>query len=331
MSSTSIRTITVVSNTPGLANVVIDGLRIEYIDATSPWQVYAASRTSDYVILLCDLGGVLRQCLYRLLPLKNTSKLICVDTVMSVPEGFRQKLKVRFRSLLFRKVHLFFEYFKDWQGYKNYHRMPLEKFRYVPFKVNRYEHVLAKLEKKEVSDKGYIFCGGNTRRDFDSLLEVARRTGYPFVIVTMDNKSIGEHGSYLDEESIPANVNVVRHDGSDSFLDYIADAKLAALPIKKKNVSASGIGVYLACMALGKCVVISSGPSVNGILQDEQQALIVPPEDIDALQAAVVKAYENDELREKVSVQGQNYALSLGGEAKLYENIIRKLLAEEAS
>ena len=84
-------------------------------------------------------------------------------------------------------------------------------------------------------------------------------------------------GRRSTNDSLPPNVEVVRHDGSDSFLDHIAASRLVALPIKRENISASGIGVYLAAMALGKCVVISEGPAVNGVVPPGA-ALIVPPE-----------------------------------------------------
>jgi glycosyltransferase involved in cell wall biosynthesis len=250
----------------------------------------------------------------------NRCKVISVDSVLPVPVGLTEKLKAKYKSLAFTGVELFIEYFKDTRGYQNYFGIDEKKFRYTPFKINRYEKVLNLIEQDLIKDDGYIFCGGNTRRDFDSLIKVARSTKLPFVIVTMKNSIINQHGSNLDESMLPDNVKIVHHDGSDSFLDYIANAKLVALPVKKQNISATGIGVYIASMALKKCVVISHGPSVDGIISDE--AILVPPEDPEALEKAICKAYHDDDYRNGYAERGQAYALSLQGEMRLYHSII---------
>jgi glycosyltransferase involved in cell wall biosynthesis len=213
----------------------------------------------------------------------------------------------------------------DSAGYERHDRIPKHKFRYVPFKVNRYERVLA----TPTRDDGYVFCGGNTRRDFATLIAAARQLSCPFKIVTMREAVIGSHGSSLDERDLPPNIEVIRHDGSDSFLDFIAAARVVALPIKKANISASGIGVYLASMALGKCVVISEGPAVNGVVPDGA-AVIVPAEDPAALRAAIDKAWSDEPFRARVAAAGQAYARQLGGEDRLCESVAQVLVADRS-
>jgi glycosyltransferase involved in cell wall biosynthesis len=246
-----------------------------------------------------------------------------MDFVLPMPEGLAQRIKARIKGVLFRNVDLHIEYFRNTKGYETYYHMKGERFRYVPFKVNRFEAVI----KSRTSDQGYVFSGGNTRRDFETLLDTARQLNVPFKIVTMRNNIIMKHGSHLDDTKVPDNVQVIRHDGSDSFIDYIAGSKMVVLPIKKKNISSSGIGVYLASMALGKCVVISSGVGVDDVLTDGQ-ACIVPPEDPVALRDAITKLYYNDDLREAYARKGREYALSLGGEDRLAESAMGVLIED---
>ena len=108
------------------------------------------------------------------------------------------------------------------------------------------------------------------------------------------------------------------------FLEHIAGATLVVLPVLKGNISATGISVYLSAMALGKCVIISSGPAVDDVVPTEA-AITVPPEDVAALTSAIKTTLDDHDLREKTAAAGQAYALSLGGEENLYLNVLNQL------
>lgn len=283
------------------------------------------SRHADYLLVNCAPSDVVLFGVCKLLLPFAKVRVIALDTVLPVPrpEGLVRALKQWIIRTSFRGVDLFVEYFKQTEGYERHFKIPRVKFRYVPFKINRYEAVL----ETPTSDLGYIFCGGNTRRDFATLMAAARELPYPFRIVTMDDATVVANGSQLDERNVPPNVEVVRHDGSVSFLQHIAGAKLVALPIRRDNISASGIGVYLASMGLGKCVVISEGPAVNGIVP-QGAAVIVPAEDVAALRDAIRRVYEDDVSRSAIAKAGQRYALSLQGEDRLCGSIVDLLVRE---
>lgn len=327
------KSIKIIANTKGMGYKSIDDASIE-VDfypshlslIKSCWYAFKNSRNYDFIVINCDMERLLLQSLMRYIPTSSSCKLISVDTFMPVPETFSEKIQAVIKSILFNKVDVFIEYFKDTSGYEKYYHIEKEKFRYIPFKINSYKKVLGKINENSITDEGYIFCGGNTKRDFNTLISAARLVDYPFVIVTMENAVIKHHGSHLIEDDLPDNITVIRHDGSSSFLDHIAKARIVALPLKKLTISATGIGVYIACMSLGKCVIISSAPSVNGILTNE--AIIIPPENTNALRKAIEKAYNDIEYREKVAKRGQKYALSLQGEERLYRSIWNVLLHE---
>lgn len=324
--------IRLISNLHALERVTGDGVTIDFvryprapIGRLALLRLLWRARRCDYALINCAPRDLFLLCLAKLAWPWARCKIVSLDTVLPVPRvrGLRDRVGLWLKRMLFRRVHLFIEYFKETQGYERHYGIPREKFRYVPFKINRYETVV----RTPTCDDGYIFCGGNTRRDFATLIAAARELPYPVKIVTMQNAVISGHGSYLDERELPPHIKVVRHDGSDSFVDYIAAARLVVLPIKKENISASGIGVYLAAMALGKCVVISAGPAVNGIVP-EGGAIIVPPEDPAALRAAIERAFTDAAYRNAVATVGQRYALSLGGEERLCVSVREVLVAD---
>jgi glycosyltransferase involved in cell wall biosynthesis len=327
--------ISVVSNLPALANVRLPGVEVDFM----PYQRYGVtrsvllrtlwrSRSCDYAVINSSGVDLLIFCLFKLVWPFGRCKVISLDTVLPVPrtESLRDRAGLWLKRVLFKQAHLFIEYFKETEGYERHYGIPRAKFRYVPFKINRYEAVLS----TPTSDAGYVFCGGNTRRDFGTLIAAARMLPFPFRIVTMGNAIINENGSTLDDRDLPPNVEVVRHDGSESFLSHIAASRLVALPIRKQNISASGIGVYLASMALGKCVVISEGPAVNGVVP-EGSAVIVPAEDPALLAEAIERVYTDDGFRRATAARGQRYALSLKGEERLCESVIDVLAADRGT
>ena len=77
-------------------------------------------------------------------------------------------------------------------------------------------------------------------------------------------------------------------------------------------------------MALGKCVIIYSGPAVEDVVPTDA-AITVPPEDIAALTSAIKTTLNDPNLREQTAAAGKTYALSLGGVENLYLNVLNQL------
>lgn len=277
----------------------------------------------DYAVINCSPRDLFALCQLKWLFPFSRLRIVSLDTVLPIPatSTVRARAVLWIKRLLFRRVHLFIEYFRETSGYEKHYGIPASSFRYVPFKVNRLERVIS----TETSDDGYVFSGGNTRRDYRTLIEAARGADYTVTIVTMGDAVIAGHGTELDARDLPPNVRIVRHDGSDSFVDYIARARMAVIPIRSDSISASGIGVYLASMALGKCVVISKGVAVNGVVP-EGAAVVVPPDDAPALRAAMDRVYHDQPFRERVAAAGRDYARGLGGEDRLADSVVEVLL-----
>ena len=96
---------------------------------------------------------------------------------------------------------------------------------------------------------------------------------------------------------------------------------MVVIPTKKRDFASTGTSVYLMSMALGKCVIISAGPTSDEILSDGQ-AVIVPPEDPLALRQAIQRVYEDDSYRNQIAQTGRGYALSLGNEETFFQTLL---------
>ena len=97
----------------------------------------------------------------------------------------------------------------------------------------------------------------------------------------------------------------------------MAGARLVVLPISPDAISPAGIGTYILAMTLGKCAVITDFPATRGILQNGEEAIIVPMQDPVALCEAIYKAWNNDEYRRRIALKGRSYAMRLEGEEAL--------------
>ena len=287
---------------------------------------FMASFSCDYILLNFSPLELLLLAFFKILIPVNRARLVSLDLILTVPTNARDHVMHPLKVMLLKKVYRFLMYFRNTTGYQKLYRINPGKFTYIPFKINSIELVL----KQQISDQGYIFCGGKSRRDFSTLFKAVEGQPVSVRVVTPTNDRIAEHGSFLDSSQLPANVQVVHDDGTpQSFLNHMAAARMVVLPIKKNNMSASGLGVYICAMALKKCVIISAGPGVDDNLTGEQ-AIIVPPEDPVALRLAILRATQDDELRNLVAENGYRYAMSLGGMKQLVASIALWLASDYA-
>ncbi len=186
------------------------------------------------------------------------------------------------------RVYKLLVYFRDSASFEVKYGLPRSRFEYVPFKVNSWELI----REAVISDGGYIFVGGRSRRDFATLFEAVKDLPYPVRILTAHEPELLPHGSSLAGLRVPANVEMIYKDTDRKlYVELMANARLVVLPIVKDSAVQAGIGVYIMGMALRKCVIISEGLGVSDVLQPHQ-ACIVPPGDASALRDAIENALE---------------------------------------
>jgi glycosyltransferase involved in cell wall biosynthesis len=316
--------IRILSNLSGLGRQQPSGLSLEFHSWPRKHWVWASvlvflkSFRLDYILLNGSPRELLILTSLKVLVPFNRCRIVVLDILLSRPRTLRDRLKAALRAFLLRRCHRILLYYKDTQEIRRHFSVPADKIDFVPFKINEFDIVTSTAP----ADAGYIFCGGKTRRDFATLIEAVRTLPYPVKIATTANEDIARHGSWLDEtQELPPNVEVHRLPGGPRpFIELMAASRLMVLPIKP-DITGVGIGVYIMAMALGKCVVISTGPSTEGILTDDL-AVLVPPEDPAALRAGIERAYTDEQLRRRLSENGRRYALALGGEENLFKTVV---------
>ena len=159
-----------------------------------------------------------------------------------------------------------------------------------------------------------LAVGGDISRDFETLKRAVFDQEFPVVL----RASLVTE----DRERFP-NVTVIRNRLSDGGLrDLYRRAKIVALPLHDM-LHPGGITTLLEAFACGKAVVAGDSRGIRDYLRHEDNCLVVPCGDADAMQGAVRRLMNDDRLREQLGRNARAYA-----EAELSQPCHAKRLAE---
>ncbi len=120
-----------------------------------------------------------------------------------------------------------------------------------------------------VESEGYVFAGGNSHRDYQALLEAAKRLPHlRFVIAT----------TKLRGRDLPPNV-LAQPTTHEEFIDQLRKASAVVIPMRKGLRRSAGQQTYLNAMLLGKPTIVTEAYGVRDHVSDGETALIVPNEE----------------------------------------------------
>jgi Glycosyl transferases group 1 len=172
------------------------------------------------------------------------------------------------------------------------------------------------------SDEGGVFAGGDSLRDYPTLIEAARIVPFPVRIATRRTNE----GWARD---LPANViaSALSH---REFNERIASTSVVVVPLKSRDDRGSGQTTYLNAMALGKAVIVTDVAGARDYIRDGQTGLIVPPEDPDALSQALRRLLEDGDYRRRVGSAARRDALDRFGPDRYVEQLLAVVDAASA-
>lgn len=248
------------------------------------------------------------------------ARVVVADHIFDPSPGVLGGLRARAKGLLFRKVDCFLLPQRDVAGICARFALPRRSFAYCAFKPNS--------QAAAPRSEGYVFAGGQSRRDHGTFCSAMRKVQADGVLLTPDESTSRRHGSTLRGVSVPSNVRLVRHDGdAESWRRWLGGAAIVVISIRKDVVSAAGISVLLEALAMGKPVVITEGCATRGVIEDGKHALVVPPGDTPALAGAISRLLQDDALRGSLSTAGRDFALALGNETSYVARMVRQARA----
>jgi glycosyltransferase involved in cell wall biosynthesis len=248
---------------------------------------------------------------------RSRKKTLVFDLIMQ-DAGAKNKdrLRVRIRRRLLSAIDVFIFIHKDTSGYEENYDIPHSRCQYVPFKANNFDL----MDKVTPIDGDYVVALGASQRDYKLLVDAVAGTPIPLKII-LPESSIKAHRAHISHERLPKNVQHIKTPVDRiAWSRYIAESRLVVIPIIPGVIQPAGVSVYLEAMILGKPVVITRGPSTEGILH-EDLAVTVPPGNAEALRDAVYRVWNDNALRQRLSENGRRYALSLGDHKRLLADL----------
>jgi glycosyltransferase involved in cell wall biosynthesis len=140
------------------------------------------------------------------------------------------------------------------------------------------------------SDDGGIFAGGDSMRDYGTLLEAAAALPARVTIAS----------ATLRAGEVPPGV-LARSVGHAEFNRLLRAASVVVVPLRAAERSA-GQQTYLNAMAIGKLVVVTDTPGVRDYVEDGVTGLVVPPRDPHALASALSWALDPRNATEAAAI-----------------------------
>jgi hypothetical protein len=146
-----------------------------------------------------------------------------------------------------------------------------ERVFFIPWYVR-----LPAAERALTPNSGEVFCGGDSLRDFPTVLEAARGASFSLHIASRR----------LAPETAPQLTNVTIESLSHKqFVNSFRRAAAVVVPLEKRSDRSAGQQTYLRAMALGVPVVVTDAIGVRDYIDDGRTGWITPCGDSNALRA----------------------------------------------
>jgi glycosyltransferase involved in cell wall biosynthesis len=185
------------------------------------------------------------------------------------------------------------------------------KLQMTPYKYNA-EGYLGGLEATEGD---FLYSGGDSIRDYETLFEAVRPLPVRARILTHLKFPAG---------SVPENVEIVDDlNTSEEYFEPCARSMFAVVPILDEHLRSSGQSTYLGAMAMGKAVIVSDTPGVRDLIEDGTTGLLCRPGDVLDLRAAIERLLLDGDLRRRIGAQARRAVLGRYTHSRYWRHVFR--------
>lgn len=173
----------------------------------------------------------------------------------------------------------------------------------------------------EMQEKGYILAIGQESRDYRTFFDAVRYMNYPVWVITSQASLKG-----LD---IPPSVKIFNWLSLKDFIKVTTEARCVVVPLQNRSYS-SGQQGFLAAMALGKAVIVTSTPGTVDYVYDGINGMLVQPGDVLSMQEKIKMLMDDPQLSKRIGIQARKMVEDEFSERifanKIYDLVVSKLL-----
>lgn len=163
-------------------------------------------------------------------------------------------------------------------------RAPEGLFRFVPF------HYLLNEPLPATKSGSYVFSGGNSGRDYATLLDALAESSYRTILCTQTSHE-------LRGVRIPENVEIIGV-SEQRFQELMAGSAVVVIPLMKDDIHPAGHTIVVTAMALGKPLIVAGPPDYCSYFDEGRTGLLTPPGDSARLRAAIDRVLADHEFAE---------------------------------
>lgn len=182
--------------------------------------------------------------------------------------------------------------------------IPPERLVFLPLGIdeNFFKPTDASLEEDLV-----VSVGRDMGRDYSTLFRAAERTNHAFIVVAAEK-------NIPSDRPIPSNVSVLYNQSLAEIRDLYARARLVVIASKDSLVpdgsDCSGQTVIMDALGAGKAVIATERSWIADYFVPNQDLVVVPPNDPEALAEAIDALCEDAPRREHLAVSGHSKMLT---------------------
>lgn len=154
-----------------------------------------------------------------------------------------------------------------------------------------------------VEERGYVFSGGDSMREYRPLIEAARSVAAPIRIAARRDPPV-------ERRLLPPNLDFGPRSEREYF-EEMCGADVVVVALAGSTERSAGQNNYLNPMALGKLVIVTDGTGVREYVEHRRTGLVVPAGDGEALGRELSWALDpanRSEIR-AIAERGREHAL----------------------
>jgi glycosyltransferase involved in cell wall biosynthesis len=239
------------------------------------WRLFRTSKHYDAVLTGNERTSLIFALMQRLLRREKIPHIL-IDCLWNWPGGRweRWRKRVLLRWITSAVSRILVQSRREGTSYAAALGVRPEKFVFVPY------HSTLCGAKPKVSEGDYIFAGGDSNRDYATLMEAVQGLKCRTLIAAL----FEHHFLGLD---IPTNVEIVKA-GRREFLDLMAGAAIVVVPLQKGLLHSGGEQTYENAMTLGKPVIVADECAAHEYIEQGVTGIVVEPRNPVALREAIL-------------------------------------------
>ena len=172
--------------------------------------------------------------------------------------------------------------------------LPEERFCFIPFKSNH-----SKRASYHLPMGGFVFSGGNGKRDYPCLIEAVQDTEIPVIISATDSRA------RKDLKSLP-NV-IVLGAPEPAYAQLTAASQFAVVPMIYSGVKGGAEAFFCDSMWYSKAVIACCSIAAEDYIIDGETGYVLPSGDVEGLRQRILELWNDPAKCEEMGRKGREH------------------------